>query len=204
MPRILVVAFAFLGGLAAGALVASHVWLVSSRSVHEASLAQYLMEQEHLANRAYRSGDYFREMVHRLNVADAQSELGFRWLQRMRNVSYWWWFKSPWQSYWVVRATDDHATSIKVERGRRILESHYRAAAALALERFRKPDLAETQWSLAEELLPSWTREQHRSFQADSPFGMCSSELDAAYLDSQSYEELDAALKAIRKQLGVE
>lgn len=84
---------------AVGVITVSHVWLTSARALREGSLAEYQVEQEFLASRSAREGDLFREAVHRLNVADAQAGIGFQWLVRSKNESYWDWFRFPWESY---------------------------------------------------------------------------------------------------------
>ena len=202
MSRFAAYALVFLTGVLLGGVSASHVWLVATNALQEGSLANFTIEQEFLADRAKRDGDSFREVVHRINAADAQTELGFRWLQRSRNEKYLERFTFPWKSYWVLQTTDLHPSTEKYERGQAIMEGESRAAAALALERFGAPDLAKAQWARAAELNPGWSPSDHRDYQ--ERLKPTDEGLESAYLDSSSWQELEAALAQVRRTQGSE
>lgn len=200
MRRFIAIAIAPLVGATLGVVAASHVWLVSSRLLREATLAEFMNEQGHLANRARREGDAFREAVHRINLADAQAEVGFRWLQRARNATYWERFTSPWTNYWLVRQVDVYPNAPKDQRGRALVEARYRAQAAIACERVGWSDLAALQWARAVELQPAWSVARHRE---ESRITVSSLEgmLEPAFLQSTTYSELESALAKIRVSL---
>lgn len=204
MRHHLVTLFIFLLGLALGAAVASHVWLVASRALQEASRAEFISEQDHLADRAHREGRPFSEVIHRINMADAQSGIGFRWLQRSLNESYWQWFKFPWESYSLLHRMDLHPDTEEHVEASKLLEAQYRAAAAIALERSGAPDLAAVQWSRARKLEPSWSAKQFRALLANTPSSPFASDLDAAYLDTDTRAEFVAALEQIRRRIAAQ
>jgi hypothetical protein len=203
MRRLMPIA-SFVLGVAIGGLAASHVWLVYSRATNEAVLGQFIVEQEYLANRAHRDGQAFREAFHRVSVADAQAEVGFRWLQRARNASYREWFTFAWTSYWLLQQTDLHPDTAKFERGRQLLEALYRAQAAIALERLDLLEPAKDQWAKALQLQPSWSIERHRQFESDRRAMPFESDAEAAYLDSTTWSELEVMLSRVRSNYGLE
>jgi hypothetical protein len=194
----------FVLGIVLGGAAASHVWLVASRALNEAVLAQFIVEQEYLANRAHRDGRALQEAVHRINVADGQAEIGFRWLQRGRNATYREWFTFPWTSYWLLQRTDMHPETERFQRGRQLVEAQYRAQAAIALERLNLLDAAEAQWSTALKLQPSWSIERYRKFESDRGPSTIAPDVESAYLESTSWAELEASLARIRSDLGIE
>jgi len=156
------------------------------------------------ASQAQREGDAFRQVLHSMNLADSQAELGFRWLTWSRAETYWGWFRFPWSTYLLYREIEPHMPSPeKLEEGRRLVEGLYRARAALALEEFEQSELAEDQLKLATELMPGRTREEHRVLAGTSSWTL-GQEYDAAYLESESYAEFGAALAEFRRSYGIE
>jgi hypothetical protein len=187
-----------------GAAAAGHAWVAAARVLREVALSEYIVEQEFLASRAHRNEQSFREALHLVNVADAQARLGFRWLERSRNATYWEWFWFPWESYSAIRQFE-HPIDERHRRGRRMLEAQYRGAAALSLERIGESELATQEWNRALALNPSWSREDHQDFQQHrwaSP--LLGPEVESAYLDSTSESELASALAQVRQTLGAE
>ena len=182
-------------GVLVGALATSHVWITTAQVMVESSRVDFLTEQEFLADRAIRSDDDFRSVVHSLNAADAEAELGFRWLQRTRHRPYWSWLTQPWRDFVSAREILGLVGDPRIDTGRRRLEGRARARAALALERIGSADLAEIEWAQATALEPSWSVEKYREFvslQVGDPG------LESAYLDSRTYEELFHALALLR------
>ncbi len=197
MRRTLAIAVAsFSAGLVLGVFATSHLWVVTSRILRDSTLAEYEHEQLLRASRAERSGDAFRRVLHTMNAADAQAEIGFRWLQRSRSDTYGTWFWFPWLTFPLVPHIE--VSSTKYEKGRRYVEAAYRAQAAVALEQFGRPDLAAEQWNLARELRPEWPQEKHRKYVSDHPF-LYDEAQESAYLDSGTSEELSNALERMQR-----
>jgi hypothetical protein len=203
--RFLVTSAVFALGASFGALAASHVWMETSRHFYEAVLAEHQDEQQLLAERARRNGDVFREALHRVNAADAQAEIGFRWLKRYRSVSDRDRFVDPWEFQWMVWSMGGlpPLDEEKLARGRQILESHRRSRAAIALEQIGLTAAADVQWARALELQPAWSTEDHRRFHGDRMQSF-SEEAEAAYLDSTTFPELWNALARTRRRDGVQ
>jgi len=198
--RRFVPAVCLLVGFALGVALTSHVWVVQSRVLDESVLAEYIVEQEFLAARAARAGQTFREGVHWMNAADAEAELGFRWLERSRHASYVERAASPWLTCAMLWSVDlpDRA---KRARGRAILEAQTRAKAAVALERVPLLGVAELEWARVRELPLAWSIEQHREFAAEQSSLPFLVGLADAYLDSTTRAELGSALAELRKRM---
>jgi hypothetical protein len=189
----------FVTGLLVGVLVTSHVWIRWARQAGELARVQFQGEQELLGNRSTRAGDAFRGAVHYLNVADAQAGVGFRWLERMEGTTYRQWFADPWSLYVVIGELEQDAHSPKIQHGYRMMEANYWARAAIALERFGRPDLAEAPWAAAIDRDPSRSIEWHREYaRHDGPGG--TEDLERAYLDAHTVEELAQILKEARER----
>jgi hypothetical protein len=186
-------------GLLAGACLTSHVWIRSAKHAGEAAREAFLMEQELLANRCAREGNSFRAAVHYLNVADAKGGIGFRWLERMAHKTYWERFTDPWLSYPAIGEAEEQMREPRLQHGMQKLEGLYWARAAVALERFGRPDLAQAPWAAATALDPTRSVEWHREFATMSGHG--TEELERAYLDTHSFEELTEALDKGRRRL---
>jgi hypothetical protein len=179
-------------GLVLGGLAASHVWLVALRALDGAVLAVYLNEQELLASRAHRNGDAFRDALHRVNVADGQAGIGFRWLERQRNASYLEKLSFPWSNFWYLQWPIIRPDDPRLERGHEMLEAQYRADAAIALERVGASAAAAQEWARARELQPSWSIERFREHENNTkPFDIG---FESAHLDARTGQELASML----------
>jgi hypothetical protein len=187
-------------GVAAGGMAMSHLWISASRMLYEASLIQFQSEQEYLANRAHRNGDAFRESLHRTNVVDAQTEVGFRWLQRARTTTYREWLTFPW--IWVGTKFDPKDP--RYEKARRSIEAQYRVQAAIALEGIPLASLAEEQWSRALALQPAWSIERLREYHAGVRTPQWIQESEDAFLDSPTWSELETRQARIREKHALE
>jgi hypothetical protein len=183
-----------------GYAVTNHVWVVTNVALLDAAATQILFEQEYLAGRAHREGRLLDAAVHRINVADAQAEVGFRWLQRIRSESYWSRSKVPWTSYAAARDLTDYRRDPKYQGGRDLLEAHFRAHAAIALERIGSEAAAAEQWARAFALSPLHSVDDYRKWERD----LCSKPecigMEAAWLDSATRAEFLDRTQPLRSE----
>lgn len=189
----------FGAGLVLGVLVTSHVWVQTAQSAGEAARTNFLVEQELLGERATRTGDHFRGALHFLNVADAQAGVGFRWLERESGTTYWEWFRGPWLDYLPLAEHEREIGAPRIQQGHSGVDAIYWGRAAAALERFGRPDLAKAPWAAASALDPKRSMEWYREYARLSGHG--TEELERAYLDSRSFEEMAQVLGEGRRRL---
>jgi hypothetical protein len=193
------IAASFVAGLVLGGLGTSHVWIQAAKRSGEAARTRFLVEQELLGERATRAGDSFRGAVHFLNVADAQAGVGFRWLERENGTTYWEWLGSPWLDFLPLAEQEREMRAPRIEQGHRGVEAIYWGRAAAALERFGRPDLAKGPYAAATALDPKRSIEWYREYARLSGHG--TEQLERAYLDSRSFDEMAAVLGEGRRRL---
>jgi hypothetical protein len=203
MKRLLPIAVATALGVVTGVLVTSHVWIAANQVLREGSRTEFIFEQQLLASRAARSGDRFRESLHAINAADAEAELGFKWLQRYRDSDFWGEVVFPWASYSLIRELNQLRKSRQLEKGAQMIEAMAHGRAAIALEQLGRSDHAEIEWSRATTLAPSWPKDRHREMAESSitrEMHPSHEAMEAAYLDSRTSAELGRALAILRQE----
>lgn len=141
----------FIVGLLCGAIALNLLWM-NAIKVHTNIIRSALeVEQQFLAQRAEREGDYMRGVVHRWNAVDAVFQDGFRVFRSeiCKEVDGGFFF--PFHAI-VLQQIEKAAGPL--EKGRRTNEALHRAQLALTIEKAGMPKMATEQWKKAAELIP--------------------------------------------------
>ncbi|MEZ4279991.1 MAG: hypothetical protein R3F21_10310 [Myxococcota bacterium] len=191
-------------GVGLGAAAMNHMWISAHRVQGSIVRAHLISEQEVLRARAERRGDDLGVVVHSSSVAQFQAGMGFRWLERSSNQSYIELSSLPWELY---RHRDLLIPEPKLKRGEEIVIALERGRAALALERLGLEAEAESQWTAAAALVPTWPESNLRKL-ATPDLKKLNSEmqlgLEQASLETTTWAEHARVLQKVRESLGVE
>ena len=147
----LIAGAALLTGLAIGALGTSHVASQIEFASWQTCGAGFFSEQWVLADRASREGDPLSEARHALNVAEESAGVGWAWVAREQARgprSAWRWL------YATLRFSYPYLDELSLPddvqaRGDALIESRFRARAALALHDAGLESAAATEWQRA-------------------------------------------------------
>lgn len=142
--------FIFLIGFFCGALLLNLLSMNAIKINKNIIKAELSAEQQMLAQRAERKGNYMRALAHRWNVVDIASQDGFRIFRDRKSKNNNLGFLFTFQAI-VLRQMEK---AVDPEgKGRKIDEGMQRAQLALTLEKAGMHEVAAEQWKKAAELI---------------------------------------------------
>jgi len=141
----------FIIGFICGGLLLNFL-SINAIKVHKRIIRSGLeAEQQMLAQRAEREGDYMQALVHRWNVVGAASQEGFRVFRPETSKGVDVGFIFPFQAIilsQIFKAADPQG------KGKRVNDGLQRAQLALTMEKVGMVETAAEQWKKAAELIP--------------------------------------------------